>query len=78
MGSGNELICLHEPVRSAVSRRFQHVFVDEFQDTDRAQAAIIFSIVAEASPKRWQDAQLRRGSLLLVGDPKQAIYRFRG
>jgi ATP-dependent exoDNAse (exonuclease V) beta subunit len=74
----HELICLHEPVRSAVSRRFQHVFVDEFQDTDRIQAAIIFSIVAEASPKRWQDAQLRRGSLFLVGDPKQAIYRFRG
>lgn len=74
----HELVCRHEPVRAAVSRRFQHVFVDEFQDTDRIQAAIIFSIAAEAAPQRWQDARLRRGSLFLVGDPKQAIYRFRG
>jgi superfamily I DNA/RNA helicase len=56
----HELVCPHEPVRAAVGRRFQHVFVDEFQDTDRVQAAIIFSIAAEAAPKRWQDTLLRR------------------
>ncbi|MBN8990644.1 MAG: UvrD-helicase domain-containing protein [Rhizobiales bacterium] len=74
----HDLVCKHEPVRAALGRRFLHMFVDEFQDTDRVQAAIIFSIAAEAAPRRWQEARLRRGSLFLVGDPKQAIYRFRG
>jgi len=74
----HDLVCRHEPVRVALGRRFRHLFVDEFQDTDRVQAAIIFSIAAEEAPSRWQEARLRRGSLFLVGDPKQAIYRFRG
>jgi ATP-dependent exoDNAse (exonuclease V) beta subunit len=74
----HELVRQHEPVRAALSRKFEHIFVDEFQDTDRVQAAIIFSIAAEEAPQRWQDAKLRQGSLFLVGDPKQAIYRFRG
>lgn len=74
----HDLVCRHEPVRAALGRRFRHLFVDEFQDTDRVQAAIIFSIAAEQAPSRWQEARLRRGSLFLVGDPKQAIYRFRG
>jgi ATP-dependent exoDNAse (exonuclease V) beta subunit len=74
----HDLVCRHEPVRAALGRRFRHLFVDEFQDTDRVQAAIIFSIAAEKAPSRWQEARLRRGSLFLVGDPKQAIYRFRG
>ena len=74
----DDLVCRHEPIRAALGRRFRYIFVDEFQDTDRVQAAIIFSIAAEEAPVRWQDARLRRGSLFLVGDPKQAIYRFRG
>jgi ATP-dependent exoDNAse (exonuclease V) beta subunit len=74
----HDLVCRHESVRAALGRRFRHVFVDEFQDTDQVQAAIIFSIAAEEAPRRWQDARLRHGSLFLVGDPKQAIYRFRG
>jgi ATP-dependent exoDNAse (exonuclease V) beta subunit len=74
----HDLVRQHEPIRVALGRRFQHLFVDEFQDTDRIQAAIIFSIAAEVAPQHWQDARLRRGSLFLVGDPKQAIYRFRG
>jgi ATP-dependent exoDNAse (exonuclease V) beta subunit len=74
----HDLVRQHEPVRVALSDRFRHLFVDEFQDTDRVQAAIIFSIAAAVAPIRWQDARLRKGSLFLVGDPKQAIYRFRG
>jgi ATP-dependent exoDNAse (exonuclease V) beta subunit len=74
----HDLVCRHEPVRAALGQRFRHIFVDEFQDTDRIQAAIIFSIAAEEAPARWQDARLRPGALFLVGDPKQAIYRFRG
>jgi len=74
----HQLVSQHEPVRTALGQRYPHILVDEFQDTDRIQAAIIFLIAAETKPARWQDARLRPGSLFLVGDPKQAIYRFRG
>jgi ATP-dependent exoDNAse (exonuclease V) beta subunit len=73
-----ELVHRHEAIRSALAMRYKHIFVDEFQDTDRIQAAIVFLIAAETRMERWQDARLRPGSLFLVGDPKQAIYRFRG
>jgi CRISPR-associated exonuclease Cas4 len=68
----------HEEVRQAIGRRYKYLLVDEFQDTDRIQVDILFSIAAEQRPSRWQDARLRPGSLFLVGDPKQAVYRFRG
>ena len=54
--------------------------VDEFQDTDRLQSEILWRLCA-ASPDpatTWTEWTLRPGSLFLVGDPKQAIYRFRG
>lgn len=73
-----DLVSQHEAVRSALGARHRHIFVDEFQDTDRVQAAIIFLIATETRADRWQDGTLRPGSLFLVGDPKQAIYRFRG
>jgi CRISPR-associated exonuclease Cas4 len=73
------LIRDHEEVRQAIGRRYKYILVDEFQDTDRVQNEILFSIAAMTdSPKRWEDGRLRPGSLFLVGDPKQAIYRFRG
>jgi ATP-dependent exoDNAse (exonuclease V) beta subunit len=74
----HDLVWQHEAIRAALGERYRHIFVDEFQDTDRTQAAIIFLIGAEVRPRRWQEAKLRPGSLFLVGDPKQAIYRFRG
>jgi ATP-dependent exoDNAse (exonuclease V) beta subunit len=74
----HDLVDRHESVRQALGRRFLHVFVDEFQDTDPVQAAFIFLLAAKERPARWQDARLRPGALFLVGDPKQAIYRFRG
>jgi exodeoxyribonuclease V beta subunit len=45
--------------------------VDEFQDTDLQQYAILDRIY------RDKDSALR-GRLVMIGDPKQAIYRFRG
>ena len=69
----------HEPVRKALAARYSHVLVDEFQDTDPLQAEIIWRLGCEGSPQDpWQDRAIRPGALFLVGDPKQAIYRFRG
>jgi ATP-dependent exoDNAse (exonuclease V) beta subunit len=73
------LVRSHEEVRRAIGRRYKYILIDEFQDTDRVQTEILFSIAAtEDGSERWQDGRLRPGSLFLVGDPKQAIYRFRG
>jgi ATP-dependent exoDNAse (exonuclease V) beta subunit len=74
----HELVTEHEPVRVALGERYRHIFVDEFQDTDPTQAAIIFLIAAQERPAHWHQARLRPGALFLVGDPKQGIYRFRG
>lgn len=73
-----KLVREHDAVRRALGRRYRHVFVDEFQDTDPIQAEILFRIAAEDSASRWQDSVLREGALFMVGDPKQSIYRFRG
>src|SRR4029079_16919324 len=54
------------PVRLRMHRRWPIVMVDEFQDTD---------------PVQWQvidRAFSGRSTVILIGDPKQAIYAFRG
>jgi ATP-dependent exoDNAse (exonuclease V) beta subunit len=78
LACAHDLVSRHEAVRVALGERHRYIFVDEFQDTDPVQAAIIFLVAANRRAERWQDSELRAGSLFLVGDPKQAIYRFRG
>jgi CRISPR-associated exonuclease Cas4 len=69
----------HDEVRQAIGQRYRYILVDEFQDTDGIQNEILFSIAAtQARPGQWEKSELRSGALFLVGDPKQAIYRFRG
>jgi ATP-dependent helicase/nuclease subunit A len=65
-------------VRGEFQRMFEHVFVDEFQDTDPLQAEIVLYL-CEAAPaaRTWEAVVLRDGALTVVGDPKQSIYRFR-
>lgn len=68
----------HRDVRDALARRWRHVLVDEFQDTDPLQAEILLYLCGDVDDgATWQDARLRPGALFVVGDPKQAIYRFR-
>ncbi|MDQ3341051.1 MAG: UvrD-helicase domain-containing protein [Myxococcota bacterium] len=64
--------------RGFYQRLFDHVLVDELQDTDPLQAEIVL-FLSEATPvaARWQDVVVGAGRLTLVGDPKQSIYRFR-
>jgi len=72
------LVCENPDIRAWLSGRYAYLLVDEFQDTDPVQAEIVFCIAAHSQPATWSSADLRPGALFLVGDPKQAIYRFRG
>ncbi len=67
LAKARDLIKLNETVRQHLQRAFTRIFVDEFQDTDPIQAEILL-LLADGQP----------GKLFIVGDPKQAIYRFRG
>lgn len=74
-----DLLVHNEAVRRDLSRRYPRVLVDEFQDTDPLQAEILWRLCGEGAQETpWIDRALRTGSLFVVGDPKQAIYRFRG
>lgn len=68
----------HAPVRGYFSQRFTHLLVDEFQDTDPIQAEVMLLLTADDPAERnWRHCRPRPGSLFVVGDPKQSIYRFR-
>jgi len=73
-----DLLRDHPAVRRYFQRRFTHVLVDEFQDTDPIQAEVLFYLTGiEVTEKDWRRLTPRAGSLFIVGDPKQSIYRFR-
>ena len=78
--AARDLLRDHEPVRQALGRRYSKVLVDEFQDTDPLQAEIFWRLCGDPAddPDDWMSFRIRPGALFLVGDPKQAIYRFRG
>ena len=60
------LLTRHPDARRELARRFQHVLVDEYQDTNRLQADIIDAMLG--GPR----------NLMVVGDDAQSIYAFRG
>jgi ATP-dependent helicase/nuclease subunit A len=66
-------------VRAFFQQRYRYLFVDEFQDTDPIQAEILFYLTDDhhLEEKDWTKLTPRPGSLFLVGDGKQSIYRFR-
>jgi ATP-dependent exoDNAse (exonuclease V) beta subunit len=59
-----------------IQRKFKYVMVDEFQDTNRVQ----WEIISLLCSNRDQDGKgdLFPGRLFVVGDKRQAIYKFRG
>ena len=68
----------HPNVRRYFQRRYTHVLVDEFQDTDPLQAeTLLYLTGSDVAEKNWKRLKPRPGSLFIVGDPKQSIYRFR-
>src|SRR4051794_848753 len=52
--------------RDELRRQFRHVFVDEYQDTDPGQVDLLRALAGDG------------GDLVVVGDPHQSIYGFRG
>jgi len=60
------LLVDHEEIAAHFRNRFRFILIDEFQDTDPVQIAIIHVILGREP-----------GTLFIVGDPKQSIYLFR-
>ena len=68
----------HPEVRRYFQGRIRRLLVDEFQDTDPIQAEILFYLTGtDPGETDWTKLEPAPGSLFLVGDPKQSIYRFR-
>lgn len=57
--------------------RHSYFLIDEFQDTNPMQAEVFFYLSSEHPVPQWSACVPRPGSLFIVGDPKQSIYRFR-
>jgi ATP-dependent helicase/nuclease subunit A len=68
-----ELLEGHPEVRARWRAELRAVLVDEFQDTNDDQRAIIYALAGIEAAGAAQDS-----SLFVVGDGKQSIYRFRG
>jgi len=65
-------------IRQYFKKRYTHILVDEFQDTDPIQAEIILFLTGrDPGQKDWRKMVPAPGRLFVVGDPKQSIYRFR-
>lgn len=65
-------------VRDYFQRKYKALLIDEFQDTDPIQSEIMMYLTGDDNKeKSWSKLSPRQGSLFVVGDPKQSIYRFR-
>jgi len=66
------LLQLFPDVAEHYRRRFRHIMVDEYQDTNHAQYVLVKELVGVDTPS------LPAGQLCVVGDADQSIYAFRG
>ena len=74
IGETVALLHAHPEVAEYYRRRFRHVLVDEYQDTNHAQYVLIRELVGEAPTA----GGLEPSELCVVGDADQSIYAFRG
>ncbi|MBC7703250.1 MAG: UvrD-helicase domain-containing protein, partial [Rhodoferax sp.] len=75
-----EVLRDNDPIREHYQRRFRHILIDEFQDTNKLQYAWIKMLAGAGSGATIAlDGAFRpTGSVLAVGDDDQSIYAFRG
>src|SRR5438874_3262660 len=66
IGNYVALIEKNEDIAEEIHNRFQHLLIDEYQDTNRAQYMLIKALAG------------KRQNIVAVGDEDQSIYRFRG
>ncbi|MDH3013390.1 UvrD-helicase domain-containing protein [Gordonia alkanivorans] len=74
IGETVALLRRHPQVAEYYRRRFRHVLVDEYQDTNHAQYVLIRELVGEQTTA----SGLEPSELCVVGDADQSIYAFRG
>ena len=78
------LLQAHPDVREKYRRRFRHVLVDEYQDTNHAQYVLVRELcgLRQAQPseglRQASEGEQEPPELLVVGDSDQSIYAFRG
>ena len=72
-----ELLRDHDAVREHYQRRFRHLLIDEFQDTNKLQYAWI-KLLAGYDGEGRARADHAGGAVFAVGDDDQSIYAFRG
>ncbi len=58
-----------------LGERYRHFFIDEFQDTSEMQWQNLIPLIDNATSSEIDE---EKGTLMIVGDPKQSIYRWRG
>ena len=74
-----EVLRDNDPIREHYQRRFRHILIDEFQDTNKLQYAWIKMLAGTGAHGSVDDAGFNpTGSVLAVGDDDQSIYAFRG
>jgi len=74
-----ELLRDNDPIREHYQRRFRHILIDEFQDTNKLQYAWIKILAGQGTPgDGMASPDDAGGAVLAVGDDDQSIYAFRG
>ncbi len=73
-----DVLRLFPDVAEHYRRRFRHVLVDEYQDTNHAQYALVREVVGAVDGVSLPDNVVPPGELCVVGDADQSIYAFRG
>jgi DNA helicase-2/ATP-dependent DNA helicase PcrA len=75
-----EVLRDNDPIREHYQRRFRHILIDEFQDTNKLQYAWIKMLAGTGAHSSVDDDTdfSPSGCVLAVGDDDQSIYAFRG